>query len=116
GAGRHADQLGEAGGESHCASSTIRTTGAESATSHMSWKRRARRPGHRGVTRPDDAVERLEADHRIGQMHSECFLATNLARRSLFKHTRVTTVVSQPPRLSTSPEPARLSRSQVSCT
>jgi hypothetical protein len=36
--------------------------------------------------------------------------------RSMSRHTRATTVVSQPPRLSTPPVPARLTRSQASCT
>jgi hypothetical protein len=36
--------------------------------------------------------------------------------RSMFSDTRATIVVSQPPRFSTPPAPARLSRSQVSCT
>jgi hypothetical protein len=39
-----------------------------------------------------------------------------LRERSMFRHTRATTVVSQPPRFSTSAAPARLSRTQASCT
>jgi hypothetical protein len=35
---------------------------------------------------------------------------------SMFRDTRATIVVSQPPRFSTSPAPARLNRSQASCT
>ena len=36
--------------------------------------------------------------------------------RSMSRHTRATTVVSQPPRFATPPVPERLSRSQDSCT
>ena len=39
-----------------------------------------------------------------------------LRERSMSRHTRATTVVSQPPRLSTPLVSARLSRSQASCT
>jgi hypothetical protein len=35
---------------------------------------------------------------------------------SMFRHTRATTVVSHPPRLSTALVSVRLSRSQASCT
>ena len=55
-------------------------------------------------------------DDRLGHVNADRLLGRTLRERSMFSETRATTVVSQPPRFSTSLVSVRLSRSQASWT
>ena len=59
----------------------------------------------------------VAARDRLGRVRARAApRAATLRERSMSRHTRATTVVSQPPRFSTPLVSARLSRSQASCT
>ena len=68
------------------------------------------------VLRVGPASARRRLDRPSRTLRVQRLLAPRPAERSMSRQTRATTVVSQPPRFSTSLVSARLSRSQASCT
>src|ERR1035441_10886911 len=69
--------------------------------------------GHRGCS-VDPAA--YAARDRLGHVYAQGSSRRDLRARSMFRHTRATTVVSHPSRFSTPPASARLTRSQASRT